>query len=99
RDDLVTGVQTCALPIYRFPLYIRAKSRQKHRHFRRQSAPANVDVMPHLVNQDQHSKAQPEFPSPQNEVQPQECKEAEEKFELKEIGRASCREKEQKQER
>src|SRR5438128_1541782 len=66
----------------RFPLHIRPKARQKHRHLRRQPAPPDVYVMSHLMNQNQHRNPCSEPPSPQRKVKREKRREAEKEFEF-----------------
>src|SRR5579863_10616008 len=63
------------------PLDISSQARQKDRHLRRQSAPLDVDVMPHLVDENRSGETSAETPTVDRCIDREKGEKAQKEFE------------------
>src|SRR6266496_3790957 len=76
----------CSLSLKRhpqsLPSHVSSETRKKHRHIGRQSAPLDVKVMSHFMNQNEDGEADAELGAECCPVETEECHEAEKKFQF-----------------
>src|ERR1051326_6391351 len=64
------------------PSYVRTQAGQKHRHIGGKASALDIDEVAHFMQKNQHSEADPEFPSKSSPVESDEGGKAKQKFEF-----------------